>query len=543
MGEVMKKIIAALLTAALALTALPASAEYVNRQTGPFDGSDGYYLPDWWDIEFIEVYDDTEDPEKFVVAVRFAGWPLQSQFWLSGYMIVTLDVDGDLENDYALPTPDDIYPYDLGSLNLEVFDIKRQEFVSGCEGLTWMADGYDSADDFVVFEFNKSCIPLGATVNISAGIDSETGYFDFYDWATFQTGVAQKPKVQLGLPSAPQGQATATSNPSAAPANLTNMAASVLSSVVQVNCASGSGSGWAAKANLSSQQQALGYQSVIVTNNHVLEDCVRSGQVEVVLNGGATVEGTIFATDRENDLAGVLIKSSIPALTWNGDSPQQGWWVGVLGSPLSQTGYLTTGIISKTGAFGDFYATSAALNPGNSGGPVFDRTGRVLGTATAKANNSEGIGLWVTAPDLCQAVFTCSTGAAGIWVAGLVATNPEPGAGAGTQQPAAESAPTVKLSSKNFSFPKFAGRSIVLSAAQKAKIADVIAQIPASQKFVCTSVITDDTSRANSILYRKRAKAMCDYAKSLNPNLSTWFQSKRSVKRNAEGMLLITVKY
>lgn len=520
--------------------AVPANAEYVNRQTGPFDDDDTSYLLDWWDIEYLEVYDDTDLPGRFVTAVRLAGWPLHSQFWGDGYLLITLDVNGDFESDYALSAPDEFYPYDLESIDFDVFDIAKNRFVTGCNGITWMADGYEWDDDFIVFEFNKSCLPFGPTVNMSAGIDSEMGDFDYYDWATFRTGVASKPKVELGKPTVPTGTPTATSLPSSSPRDLAQLSEQVIKSVVQINCANGTGSGWAANATLSAQQRNNGYQTVIVTNNHVVEDCLGSGEVDVILNSGSTVKGQIFAADSTNDLAGVVIKSTLPTLRWQGDAPKQGWWVGVLGSPLNISGYLTTGIISKTGAFGDFYATSAALNPGNSGGPVFDRSGRVLGTATAKATDSEGIGLWVTAPDLCQAIFVCSGGVNQIWQAGLVATQPEaeeetPETGTGQSTP--------QLSSKNFSFPKFAANSAALSSAQKAKIAEIVRQVPDAQKFVCTSVVTDRTSGSNALLYRKRSKAVCDYAKSLNPSLSTWFQSKNSTKRSAEGLLLITVKY
>lgn len=539
----MKKLLSFILALVLTFVSLPASAEYVNRQTGPSD-YDSYYLPGWWDIEEIEVYDDSDNLNRFVTAVRFASWPLQSQFWITGYMLVSLDTNGDLEDDYILSTPDAMYPYDYGEMPFQVFDVARSQFVSGCDGTTWMADGYDPDDDYVVFEFNKSCLPFGSTVNISAGINSETGYFDFYDWATFNTGVASKPRVTLGKPSAPTQPVFATASPSSNPTDLSGLSARVLQSVVQIKCASGAGSGWVAQATLSSQMVANGYKSVVITNNHVIEDCSWAGSVEVILNNGTSVTGEIFATDVENDLAGVAIKTSVPGLVWQGSVPAQGWWVGVLGSPLSLSGYLSTGIISRTGAFGDYFATTAALNPGNSGGPVFDRSGRVVGTATAKATGSEGIGLWVTAPDLCQAIVSCPAGTSQIWQSNLSAppseTSGDQGSSAGSTQPSGDS---PKLSSKNFSFPKFVGSSFSLSSAQKAKIADVISQIPNSQKFVCTSVITDSTSRTNAVLYRKRAKAMCEYAKSLNPNLSTWFQSKKSEKRAAEGMLLITVKY
>jgi hypothetical protein len=182
---------------------------------------------------------------------------------------------------------------------------------------------------------------------------------------------------------------------------------------VTVKCGTGSGSGWSAKVNLSSKLNAEGFKSYVITNHHVIEDCLRLKRVSLLLNNGSTVDGTIISWNESSDVAGIVTKTIIPGLEWIGSSPKQGWWVGVIGSPLGQTGILTTGIVSSIDNNSGTFTMTAAINPGNSGGPVFDSTGRVLGLATSKnlisgtvlaegSGNAHGVTL------LCGTIVSCS---------------------------------------------------------------------------------------------------------------------------------------
>jgi hypothetical protein len=118
------------------------------------------------------------------------------------------------------------------------------------------------------------------------------------------------------------------------------------------------------------------------------------------------------AWNEDLDVAGIATKTVIPALQWIGSRPKQGWWVGVLGSPLGTSGILTTGIISSVDSISETFTFTAAINPGNSGGPVFDSTGRVLGLATSKRLISsetiaEGFGNAQGTPLLCNSIVLC----------------------------------------------------------------------------------------------------------------------------------------
>jgi hypothetical protein len=159
---------------------------------------------------------------------------------------------------------------------------------------------------------------------------------------------------------------------------------------------------------------ATGYQSLVITNHHVIENCMGTKNVSVVLSNGTSVPGKIVSWNSSNDVAGVATVTSIPALQWIGSPPRQGWWVGVLGSPLGKSNVLTTGIISSINNLAKTFTMTAAINPGNSGGPVFDSTGRVLGLATSKnllssGEIAEGFGNAHGVPLLCSTVVVCDS--------------------------------------------------------------------------------------------------------------------------------------
>jgi hypothetical protein len=202
---------------------------------------------------------------------------------------------------------------------------------------------------------------------------------------------------------------SATPLPGSPPDNLVALAEKTTKSVVTVLCSNSIGSGWSAQINLSSTEIQNGYKSFIITNHHVISNCTVDRQVTLVLSDQSRVTGIVYTWDATNDLAGIFTTTDIPRLKWEGTAPQQGWWVGVLGSPLGFPGILTTGIVSSVNKITFKGTTNAAINPGNSGGPVFDRNGRVLGLATAKFINAEGFGIFHGTPLLCVYIISCAS--------------------------------------------------------------------------------------------------------------------------------------
>lgn len=65
---------------------------------------------------------------------------------------------------------------------------------------------------------------------------------------------------------------------------------------------------------------------------------------------------------------------------------------------------------------------------------------------------------------------------------------------------------------------------------------------PDAEKFICTGIRYYQQPMSQNILVRKRAKAACEYAKQLNPNLSTWYQNKPTKARSYNGKVLLTIK-
>src|SRR5580692_5933876 len=141
----------------------------------------------------------------------------------------------------------------------------------------------------------------------------------------------------------------------------------------------------------------------IVTNRHVIGDTATLAQVSIRLRDGRAFHPTQKWIDRETDLAVLKIEadSAKPMLWGNGDRLEIGNLVLAVGSPFGLSQSVTMGIVSARGRAlhlggrsdlvnQDFIQTDAAINFGNSGGPLIDVDGRLVGINTAIASNSGG---------------------------------------------------------------------------------------------------------------------------------------------------------
>jgi serine protease Do len=137
----------------------------------------------------------------------------------------------------------------------------------------------------------------------------------------------------------------------------------------------------------------------IVTNNHVVEG---AQTIRVELQDGTEYEATLVGTDPLTDIALLDIEGDDhPVLTFaDSDSIEVGDWALAVGNPLGQGFSVSLGIVSArgrtlSGAFDDYIQTDAAINRGNSGGPLFNAEGEVIGVNTAilsPTGGSIGIG-------------------------------------------------------------------------------------------------------------------------------------------------------
>lgn len=176
----------------------------------------------------------------------------------------------------------------------------------------------------------------------------------------------------------------------------------VIDSVVTVFCPGwGQGSGFSFGVT-----PPAGFESVIVTNFHVIEGCTYEGNTTVTLDtsSGTTLRGEVWNWDEENDLALIMVSEEIPVILAATEA-RVGDRVVAIGSPLGFAGTLTTGIISQV--YSDAYQTDASINPGNSGGPLLNMEGKLLGVNTMGFDGG-GLNFAFRHELLCDQLVVCN---------------------------------------------------------------------------------------------------------------------------------------
>jgi serine protease Do len=143
----------------------------------------------------------------------------------------------------------------------------------------------------------------------------------------------------------------------------------------------------------------------IVTNNHVVDGAKK---IVVVMQDKTELDATLIGTDPKTDLALLKVESDtpLPALSFgDSDSARVGDWVLAIGNPFGLGGTATAGIISargrdiRSGPYDDYLQIDAPINSGNSGGPVFNADGEVIGVNTAiYSPNGGNVGIGFAIP-------------------------------------------------------------------------------------------------------------------------------------------------
>ncbi len=143
---------------------------------------------------------------------------------------------------------------------------------------------------------------------------------------------------------------------------------------------------------------------IVVTNNHVIAD---ADEINVILNDGTKIKANIVGIDKRTDLAVLKFKPPHPLTAvkfGDSDKLRLGEWVIAIGNPFSLGGTVTAGIVSArnrdiaNGTYENYIQTDAAINRGNSGGPLFNLDGEVIGVNTliiSPTGGSIGIGFAV----------------------------------------------------------------------------------------------------------------------------------------------------
>ncbi|MGH1423586.1 MAG: Do family serine endopeptidase, partial [Pseudooceanicola sp.] len=126
----------------------------------------------------------------------------------------------------------------------------------------------------------------------------------------------------------------------------------------------------------------------VVTNNHVIES---ADQITIEFFNGSELKAEVVGTDPKTDIALLKVKADgpLPFVNFgNSDLSRVGDWVLAMGNPLGQGFSVSAGIVSArnralSGTYDDYIQTDAAINKGNSGGPLFNLDGEVVGVNTA----------------------------------------------------------------------------------------------------------------------------------------------------------------
>lgn len=144
---------------------------------------------------------------------------------------------------------------------------------------------------------------------------------------------------------------------------------------------------------------------IVVTNNHVIDG---ANEVEVIFTDGTKLRAEIIGKDAKVDLAVLRVKPAKPLTAvkfGDSDKSRVGDWVIAVGNPFALGGTVTAGIISAkgrnidSGPYDNYLQTDAAINKGNSGGPLFNMAGEVIGVNTAILSPSGGsIGIGFATP-------------------------------------------------------------------------------------------------------------------------------------------------
>lgn len=154
-------------------------------------------------------------------------------------------------------------------------------------------------------------------------------------------------------------------------------------------------------------------QGLVVTNNHVVKD---ADEVRVTLHDDTTMPAEIIARDEKIDLALLKVKTDkklVATKFGQSEKLRVGDWILAIGNPFGLGGTVTAGIVSaqqrdiQAGPYDDFIQTDASINRGNSGGPMFNLAGEVIGINTAifsPTGGSVGIGFAIPS-DLAKPVI------------------------------------------------------------------------------------------------------------------------------------------
>ncbi len=146
---------------------------------------------------------------------------------------------------------------------------------------------------------------------------------------------------------------------------------------------------------------------MVITNHHVIKACLDTKIVRVV-GEGLRNRATITAWNKRRDLALLTVPDlDVPAMPISLDAAR-GQWVMTVGAPLGYANSVSTGIVSAVVPRDYTISSDAVIGPGNSGGPLMNSRGEVLGINTFVWEDADGISLSTQVRTLCQKILDCA---------------------------------------------------------------------------------------------------------------------------------------
>ncbi len=200
------------------------------------------------------------------------------------------------------------------------------------------------------------------------------------------------------------------------PKDLEQAISTALASTATIECGDNSqGTGWAIALNNPSPESGETLPDVLtkfpgrlITNHHVISDCTDDPSDVTAQIGDTLYDAYVYSWDPTNDQAIVLTQAELTPLPLS-PRPQPGWWSLSVGSPHGLAGSVSIGNV--TNIDGLEIINTAPLNTGNSGGPLLNAAGAVMGSTTYSALSDAGLEPWhvsMGVNSLCEGLVACA---------------------------------------------------------------------------------------------------------------------------------------
>jgi S1-C subfamily serine protease len=173
--------------------------------------------------------------------------------------------------------------------------------------------------------------------------------------------------------------------------------------VYLITCGTSIGSGFGIDITLNSEAKAKGYVGVVATNYHVVKNCLNANVL--VTQNNRNLGGYAFSWDIKNDIALVYSLGSVTTLAPAPIKPSRGDTVVAFGAPYGLEGSVSIGIVSNFDS--DSVVTDAAIDSGNSGGPLVNTSGQFIGMNTWGWVGAQGSSHALTPGNFCRQVLVC----------------------------------------------------------------------------------------------------------------------------------------